>query len=315
MLATATEVAPDLDSNISSFRYFLQASNHSPKSIINYMEDMRRFRRYLVETGMPQVVAHISREHIRAFIAYLLNERGLAPSTVRKNLTVLKIFFKFLCAEGEIREPLATDGLTVIVPEDDGVAVLSDEQLTALMRTCEKDDSFNGRRDTAILRLFFDTGLRLHELGNITYHPTDYTLSDIDVEQGVVTVLGKGRRHRTVSLSSKTRRALDRYLKRRRQSALAEQPWLWIGKKGQMTGSGIYQMVKRRAEEAGIGRIHPHMFRHTFVDSWLERNGGENALMQVVGWRSRKMVDRCAKSRAGARALEAQRALNLGDRI
>ena len=80
-------------------------------------------------------------------------------------------------------------------------------------------------------------------------------------------------------------------------NAEAETPWLWLGPKGHLTDSGLRQMLERRGEQAGIGHVYPHQFRHTAAHKWLAADGGEGDLMMLMGWRSRQMLNRMAPAR------------------
>ena len=77
---------------------------------------------------------------------------------------------------------------------------------------------------------------------------------------------------------------------------------VWIGPKGPLTDSGIYQLVQRRAAQAGLQGVHPHRFRHHFSHTWLDRGGAEGDLMELNGWNSPQMLRRYGRSAAAARA-------------
>lgn len=103
---------------------------------------------------------------------------------------------------------------------------------------------FAERRDTAIMRLFVDTGMRLAEM-------TGLTVADLDTDDEVAVVLGQGRRLRSCLFRAKTGQALDRYLRVRGRHEHASLPEVWLGSRGPLSTSGIREMLTRRGRNAG----------------------------------------------------------------
>jgi site-specific recombinase XerD len=300
---------------ISSWRRSLEARNRSPKTVTIYTSAADAFGRYLAAQGMPTSPASIKREHVEAYITSL-RQRGLSESTVHQQSRSLALFFAWLAEEGEVREDrLPTKNVKVPAPEPPPVAVLSGADIRALIKACQSGPSqFENRRDEAIIRLFAETGMRLGELIGLARE-------DIDLDAGVAVVTGKGRgrgpRKRLIGFGSKTANALDRYLRARATHRLAELPELWLGrhKDRPFTASGVAQMLRERARQAGLAEsIHPHQFRHTFAHMSLAEGMQEGDVQRLAGWSSRAMLSRYGASAATERALAAQKKTGLGNK-
>ena len=285
---------------LRSFARSLRARNRSPKTISSYLEAVR----LLSEHAKGRDLISLRRGDIQAFLADQLDHHR--PTTAAVRFRSLQQLYRWAMEE-ELIEVSPMTGLRPPAIPDEPVAVLNASTISKLLASMN-GRSFDDRRDTAIVRLFLDTGMRSLELASLT-------TADIDLDQDVAVVLGKGRRPRACPFGDKTGQAIERYLRERSKHRLARNRALWLGARGVMTDNGIRQMLRRRAKQAGLDHLHPHMFRHTFAHRWLSEGGQEQDLMRLAGWKSREMLGRYGASAADQRARDAHKRMSLGDRF
>ena len=285
--------------DVASFGLHLAAENKAAGTIRIYTEAPLWFAaaHLLRETDKTRW-EQVDTQDVQRWVAWLLG--NYSEAYARQQYRSLRQFFGWLAAEDEVPDPMA--GLRAPAVRDKPVPFFTSIELSKLGKACQ-GSTFVQRRDAAILAVFRATGIRLAELAGIRYDPDDSGRSDLDLERREIKVRGKGSRDRTVRIDHEAARRVDRYLRVRARHEQAYRLGLWLGTggRGPLTGNGIYQMVRRRGEQAGVD-VYPHRFRHHFSHTWLDRGGAEGDLMELNGWSSPQMLHRYGGSAGGARA-------------
>ena len=299
----------------ASFRRELRRLKRAERTQILYLQAIRFFVDWLEAQGRPATLDQFTRHAVAAWLAEL-GER-VDVETVRTRQRGLRRFGRWLVAEGEL-DKAPTDGMEMPSPAEKPVMVLTDEQLAALLKICERPRGkagvwdrriFDGRRDEVLIRVLGDCGLRVSELAGVD-------LDDVDQDHEVIYVTGKGNRPRAVPYSASTATAIDRYLRVRRVHPQADKtPRFILTERGPISADGIRWRLEVLGKQAGVEGLHPHALRHTMAHRWLAAGGQERDLMHLAGWRSDAMLKVYARTTAVERAHQAHRRLGLGDRF
>jgi site-specific recombinase XerD len=288
---------------LRSFARSLRNANRRERTIDIYTKSVQ----LLADFYPGRDLDTLAKSDIEAFLADYGSH--VKPGSVRVRFGALSVFFRWLVRE-EISEINPMEKLIKPTVPEQPVPILREDELSRLLKVTE-GKGFEQRRDHAMIRLFFDTGIRIHEMSSLKVEDVD-----LDVYDTIYIHSGKGGRDRAVAFGNKTGTALERYLRERAHHPLAKLPDLWVGARGKaMTDSGISQMLERRGAQAGVVDLRAHRFRHSFAHYFRVNGGDDVSLMRLCGWTSPQMLRRYGASAADQRAREAHRKYSPGDRL
>ena len=242
----------------------------APKTCEAYEQDIRTFLAYLEEAQ----VSEVNEDCILLYLAWL-TAREQSERTRARRLSALRSYCRFLLRKGAIAadptlfcdNPKLPDHL----PE-----VLSREEIERILTTAQTSRA--GSRDSCMLELLYAAGLRVSELCSLT-------LSDLDLQRGIVHVVGKGSKTRFVPLHSLAQKRILAYLADVRPQFRPRGQEVFVNRFGKgLTRQYVWKMVKETVLRAGITRdISPHTFRHSFATHLLEGGADLRSVQMLLG--------------------------------
>jgi integrase/recombinase XerC len=234
-----------------------------------YRRDLANLSTWSSAQGIEILAVHP--EQLRAFVA-AEHRRGLSPKSLQRRLSACRSFYGWLLKQGRIaaspaaaiRAPKAPRKLPQVLDPDEAKALVE-----------VSTDAPLGLRDRALLELFYSSGLRLSELCGLRWR-------DLDLVDGLVTVLGKGSKQRSVPLGSHARKALGEW--RASTGAGTDAPVFPGRAGGPITPRAVQLRIRQLAQRQGLfKRVHPHLLRHSFASHILESSGDLRGVQELLG--------------------------------
>jgi integrase/recombinase XerC len=279
--------------------------NASPHTLRNYASDLQQFLNYLTTTPEGEKrpepeLEQIDNLTIREFLGVLYQKTNKKSSIARK-LATIRSFMKYLSVQEVIPSNPAKN---VASPKQENhlPEYMTSDTVVALVEAPDTDTEM-GKRDRAILELLYASGLRVSELVSLN-------LGDIALGEGLLRVIGKGRKERIVPFGGRAAEALRAYLRVRRewirlrkpdsvQSKADAQPSrvgeaVFLSYRGRrLTGRSVGHIVDRYIGQlAERLRVHPHMLRHTFATHMLNAGADLRAIQELLGHESLSTTQR-----------------------
>ena len=258
-----------------------RAKNLRENTIKTYEQHLNQLRRFLIENQHPMLLAEITTNDLRLYIAELMSS-GVSDVTVASRVRTVKVFFNFLASE-EILPDNPVDKLEKIKVDEPGIFVLNAGQIKRLLKQPDQKQ-FAGFRDYVIMCVMLDTGIRLSEL--LSLRIKDYVGSHFILEHT------KNRKRRVLPVGKRLQELMNKYLAIR---AGDPNEYLFCNVLDEhLKPRTLQERIKNYGKQANIEgvRVSPHTLRHTFATQYLLNGGDMVSLQEILGHSSLEMVRR-----------------------
>lgn len=260
------------------FIHYLRAEkNYSSHTEISYLNDLSQFETFIVREKGVFDITQIEPDHIRIWIAEMV-ESGIKPRSVKRKLSAVKSFYKYLRKQQVVSKNPAE---WVNSPKIDKKlpSFANDHQLSSILEDSVFDDAnFETVRNRMILELFYLTGMRRSELLSLCD-------TDIDTYAKTIKVTGKRNKQRIIPLSDKTLQKIEHYISLRDKNNENKNRLLFVKNNGEaMYPAMIYKIIHDQLESIPtLAKKSPHTLRHSFATEMLNNGAEINAVKELLG--------------------------------
>ena len=264
--------------HITSFLEYLQfQKRYSLHTVRAYKNDLESFQLFVNEEHSIKEWKEVNHHIIRHWIVSL-SEQNVSSRSINRKISSLKSFFKFLIRDGELsNNPTAK----VVVPKQSKklLRVVSEDEVTVILDEIEYPDDENGRLHKMIISTFYNTGMRLSELLNLTN-------ADVDLDAQRIRVVGKRNKERFIPISDAFKHELSIFKSNNSSNDNRDQgSWFFVNDKGKkLYPKLVYNIVNKYISSvSGIEKKSPHMLRHSFATHMLNRGADLNSIKELLG--------------------------------
>ena len=262
--------------------YLSVEKGFSENTLAAYQNDLSQLATFVEEEATKQGLTPSWPDFNRqGMLSYQLNlkERNYAATTLARKVAAAKSFFKFLVAEGYLKDNptdnVASPNVGRLLPKP-----ISISQVRRLLEQPAKQTTPEAKRDRAMLELLYASGMRVSELMSLN-------LADVDIEGGFVRCFGKGHKERLIPIYRQAAVAVEEYVNEARPHIARrnEQKALFLNRRGErLTRQGFWQILKGYAKAAGLDEeITPHTLRHSFATHMLSGGADLRSVQELLG--------------------------------
>ena len=262
--------------------YLTTERGFSDNTVAAYRNDLYQLARFIEkETSKQGLVPSWTNFGRQGMLAHLLSlqERQYAETTRARKVAAARSFFKFLVAEGTIKED-PTRNMESFNVGRSLPRPISVSQVRALLEQPARQSKPEARRDSAMLQLLYASGMRVSELVSLN-------LKDVNTGSGDVRCFGKGHKERIIPIHERAASAVEEYVREARPHMLRrdDERALFLNHRGErLTRQGFWQILKQYAKAAGLeGEVTPHTLRHSFATHMLSGGADLRAVQELLG--------------------------------